>query len=67
MHVIIHPDEAQLQVRIDLQDATSPIAYQYGNFTRWRTTPFTTAHYLLDAECAMADVYEFFDRQWRGC
>jgi len=67
MQILAHPAEAQLLVRIDMQNTATPIAYQYGNFPRWRTTPFPSSHYLADSARAMADVYEFFDRQWRGC
>ena len=67
MKIISHPDEAQLQIRVDTQNPVAPITYQYGNFSRWRITPHTSAEFLADEVATLSHVYDFFDRQWRGC
>lgn len=67
MKILSHPHEVQLKIRIDTRDCAAYIHYQYGNFERWRSTPHTTSEYVRDASGTMERVYDFFDRQWRGC
>ena len=67
MQTLISPEDTQLQIRIDTRDATAVIHYLHGQGPRWRTTPLRTADYLRDPQTTLAQVYDFFDSQWRGC
>ena len=67
MRVITYAAEPQLKIRVDEGDNQAAIHYLYGNFERWRKTPYTTADYHRDAAGVIEQVYDFFDMQWRGC
>lgn len=67
MKTLQSPEDPQLQIRVDTRDAEAIIHYQYGDRPRWRTTSLRTADYLRDPETTLAQVYDFFDCQWRGC
>lgn len=67
MAVYISVDDPLLQVEIDYADPESLVQYQYEFNGKWRRTSYKTADLSGNVQQDVALIYDFFDKQWRGC